>query len=134
MTATAQGRGTGGHLRQIASFILVGASSTGLYFLLLWALRDAIAGTWLLTACCYGISMVYNYILQSWLTFRAGKPTRRSMSRFIAMHLGAMALNSGLMAGFVDGLGLPLYSTQIGVTLIISALVFLVSKHWVYRR
>lgn len=121
------------NLRQIVSFVLVGASSTGLYFLLLWALRGTIASTLLLTAACYAISMVYNYVLQSWLTFRAGPPTRRSMARFVAMHLGAMALNSGLMAGLVDGLRLPLYGAQIAVTLVISALVFLVSKHWVYR-
>ena len=121
------------NLRQIISFILVGATSTGMYFLLLWALRGSISSTMLLTACCYGISMVYNYILQSWVTFRSGPPTRRSMSRFVAMHASAMALNSGLMAGLVDGLHLPLYLTQVGVTLFISAMIFVVSKYWVYQ-
>ena len=125
--------GASQHLRQILSFVLVGASSTGLYFLLLWALRGGIASTLLLTACCYGISMVYNYILQSWVTFRSGPPTRRSMSRFVAMHASAMALNSGLMAGLVDGLQLPLYMTQVVVTFFISAMIFVVSKHWVYQ-
>ena len=125
--------GASQHLRQILSFVLVGASSTGLYFLLLWALRGSIASTLLLTACCYGISMVYNYILQSWVTFRSGPPTRRSMSRFVAMHASAMALNSGLMAGLVDGLQLPLYMTQVVVTFFISAMIFVVSKHWVYQ-
>ncbi|RCW81072.1 GtrA family protein [Paracoccus lutimaris] len=121
------------HLRQVLSFVLVGASSTGLYFLLLWALRGSIPSTFALTACCYGVSMIYNYILQSWLTFRAGPPTRRSMSRFVIMHLTAMAMNSLLMAGLVDGLHLPLYQTQIGVTLFISAMIFIVSKRWVYQ-
>ena len=121
------------NLRQIISFILVGATSTGMYFLLLWALRGSISSTMLLTACCYGISMVYNYILQSWVTFRSGPPTRRSMSRFVVMHLGAMALNSLLMAGLVDGLLLPLYLTQVVVTLFISAMIFVVSKYWVFQ-
>ena len=125
--------GASQHLRQILSFVLVGASSTGLYFLLLWTLRGSIPSTLLLTACCYGISMVYNYILQSWVTFRSGPPTRRSMSRFVVMHASAMALNSGLMAGLVDGLHLPLYLTQVGVTLFISAMIFVVSTHWVYQ-
>lgn len=121
------------HLRQVLCFVLVGASSTGLYFLLLWALRGSIASILLLTASCYGISMIYNYVLQSWLTFRAGPPTRRSLSRFGAMHMGAMALNSLLMAGLVEGLGTPLFLTQIMVTGFISAMIFIVSKRWVYR-
>ncbi|WP_347268288.1 GtrA family protein [Paracoccus sp. (in: a-proteobacteria)] len=121
------------HLRQVLSFVLVGASSTGLYFLLLWALSGRIDSVLLLTACCYAISMIYNYVLQSWLTFRAGPPTRRSLSRFGAMHLGAMALNSLLMAGLVEGLGTALFASQIVVTGLISALIFVVSKHWVYR-
>lgn len=121
------------HLRQVISFALVGASSAGLYFLLLWLLRGSIASTMALTAFCYGISTIYNYLLQSWVTFRSGPPTRRSMSRFVIMHLTAMALNSLLMAGLVDGLHLPLFLTQIAVTLIISAMIFIVSKRWVYR-
>ncbi|WJS87011.1 GtrA family protein [Paracoccus sp. TOH] len=120
--------------RQPLSFLAVGASSTGLYFLLLWLLRDRVDGTLLLTGLCYGASMVYNYLLQSGLTFRAGPPTRRSVLRFVVMHLTAMALNSLLMAGLVDGLALPLFKTQLVVTGFVSAMIFLVSKYWVYRR
>ena len=49
------------------------------------------------------------------------------------MHVCAMTLNSLLMAGLVDGLHLPLYMTQVVVTLFISAMIFVVSKHWVYQ-
>ncbi|MDQ7263611.1 GtrA family protein [Paracoccus sp. PS-1] len=121
-------------LRQVLRFVLVGASSTGLYFLLLWLFRDRVESIILLTSFCYAVSMVYNYALQSWLTFRAGPPNLRSMLRFLAMHLTAMALNSLMMAALVDGLGAPLFPAQILVTAIISAMIFLVSKHWVYRR
>jgi len=121
-------------LRQVLRFVLVGASSTGLYFLLLWLFRDRVESIILLTSFCYAVSMVYNYALQSWLTFRAGPPNLRSMLRFLAMHLSAMALNSLMMAALVDGLGAPLFPAQILVTAIISAMIFLVSKHWVYRR
>ncbi|KGJ02420.1 Putative flippase GtrA (transmembrane translocase of bactoprenol-linked glucose) [Paracoccus halophilus] len=120
--------------RQPLSFLAVGASSTGLYFLLLWLLRDRVDSILLLTGVCYAVSMIYNYLLQSGLTFRAGPPTRRSVSRFVVMHLGAMALNSLLMAGLVDWLRLELFKTQLVVTGFISAMIFLVSKHWVYRR
>ncbi|QRZ14409.1 GtrA family protein (plasmid) [Paracoccus methylovorus] len=126
--------GTRPDLWQIFRFVLVGASSTGLYFLLLWVFQDRIDSIIALTSVCYAISMVYNYALQSWLTFRAGPPNIRSMLRFITMHLTAMASNSLLMAALVDGLHAPLFPAQIGVTAIISAMIFLVSKHWVYRQ
>lgn len=51
----------------------------------------------------------------------------------VVMHVCAMTLNSLLMAGLVDGLHLPLYLTQVVVTLFISAMIFVVSKHWVYQ-
>lgn len=120
-------------LRQPISFLLVGASSAGLYFLLLWGLQDLITSTILLTACCYAASMVYNFFLQGWMTFRAGAPTPRSLTRFVSMHAIAMALNSLAMAALVDLLRVPLLPGQVFVTACISVLVFLVSKHWVYR-
>ena len=92
--------------RQTLSFLVVGASSTGLYFLLLWLLRERVGSVLLLTGLCYGASMVYNYLLQSGLTFRAGPPTRRSVSRFVVMHLAAMALNSLLMAALESPKGI----------------------------
>lgn len=119
-------------LRQSLTFLAAGASSTGVYFLLLWLLRHQIGSTLLLTGLCYGASMVYNYLLQSRLTFRAGPPTKRSISRFVIMHLTAMGLNSLLMAGLVDRLGLPLFQTQLLVTACISVMIFIVSKYWVY--
>ena len=50
------------------------------------------------------------------------------------MHLAAMALNSLLMAALVERLGLPLFQSQLVVTGCISAMIFFVSKYWVYPR
>jgi len=119
---------------QILRFILVGGASTGVYFLLLWVFQGRVGGIVLLTALCYTVSMIFNYALQSSITFRAGPPTRRSMLRFAVMHLGAMMLNSALMAGLVEGLNVSLFPAQILVTAIISALVYMVSRQWVYHR
>lgn len=120
-------------LRQPISFLAVGASSTAVYFLMLWALQGQIESTILLTAWCYAGSMVYNYILQSLITFRAGAPTGRSVTRFVVMHGVAMALNSLVMAALVDGLQLPIFASQVLVTGGITIMVYLVSKHWVYK-
>jgi putative flippase GtrA len=120
-------------LRQPLSFIAVGASSAGLYFLLLWALQDRVASTILLTALCYLASMVYNFCLQGWLTFRSGRPSRRRVARFAVLHVGALMLNSLLMWSLVDGLRLPLIVSQLMVTAGITIMIFFVSKHWVYQ-
>lgn len=120
-------------LGRIFRFALVGLSSTVVYFALLWGLRGFIGSVIVLTAVCYLVSMVYNFVLQSSFTFRAGAPTRHSLLRFALMHLMAMGINSGLMAGLVTGLQVPMFAAQIGVTALVSIFVFLLSKHWVYR-
>jgi len=119
-------------LGRIFRFALVGLSSTALYFALLWALRDVIGSVLLLTAVCYLVSMVYNFVLQSAFTFRAGAPARHAVLRFALMHGVAMGINSAAMAGLVTGLHVPMFVGQIGVTALVSILVFLASKHWVY--
>jgi len=124
----------GGSGRQGIRFILVGLASTGLYFLLLQVLRDRVANILLLTGLCYLTSMVFNFLLQSRITFAAGPPTRRNVSRFIVMQLTALCANSLLMALLVERLGLPLVYSQIAVTACISVLVFVTSKLWVYRQ
>jgi putative flippase GtrA len=121
-------------LGRIIRFAVVGLSSTGVYFGLLWALRGLVPSVLLLTALCYLASMVYNYVLQSFFTFKAGRPTRRTLVRFVLMHMLAMALNSGLMEGLVNGLRIPMFVAQIAVTGLISVMVFLISKHWVYHQ
>jgi putative flippase GtrA len=121
------------HLVQPMTFLAVGASSAALYFLLLWAMQPWIAGTILLTAVCYTVSMAYNFLLQSALTFRSAAPDRKNVLRFVIMHLAALSLNSLSMWGLVDGLSLPLIASQLLVTASITVFVFLASKHWVYR-
>ncbi|MET0249979.1 MAG: GtrA family protein [Sphingobium sp.] len=119
-------------LGRIFRFALVGLSSTAIYFVLLWGLRDAIGSVIILTAVCYLVSMVYNFVLQSAFTFRAGPPTRHAVLRFALMHCMAMGINSASMAGLVTGLHMPMFAAQVVVTALVSILVFLASKHWVY--
>lgn len=121
------------HLAQPMTFLAVGASSAALYFLLLWVMQHWIAGTMLLTALCYMISMAYNFVLQSAFTFRSRAPDRKNLLRFVTMHLTALSLNSLLMWSLVDGLSLPLIVSQLMVTAGITIMIFFVSKHWVYQ-
>lgn len=120
-------------LSRILRFVIVGASSTLLYFALLWALKGAIASTPVLTAICYMLSMAYNYLVQSWFTFQFKAHTRKSVSRYFVMQASAMVVNSGVMTLLVDGIGMSLFVAQVFVTGCVAIMVFLTSKHWVYR-
>ncbi|WP_134726654.1 GtrA family protein [Paracoccus luteus] len=122
------------NLMQAARFGLVGLSSTGVYFLLLFLLQGKIGNLPLLTACCYVLSMIYNFLLQGWFTFGAGRPGKATAARFVAMHLGALAFNSAAMTALVEGLGVPLFPAQVATTGVIAVSTYLVSRHWVYPR
>lgn len=119
-------------LGRILRFALVGLSSTAVYLVLLWLLKGWIASVVLLTTLCYLLSTAYNYILQSVFTFRAGRLAMYSARRYALAHLLAMGLNSGLMAWLVTGLQIPLFVAQIMVTALVSVLVFILSRNWVF--
>lgn len=119
--------------RRAIRFILVGASSTTLYFLLLWGLRGAIPSTAILTAVCYGASMVYNFLAQGLWTFRTNGLSHRHLGRYSVMQGCALIANSAAMTGLVDLAGMPLFASQIVVTISITAVVYVLSKVWVYR-
>jgi hypothetical protein len=55
-------------------FAMVGLASTMIYFLLLAVMSEFIANILILTAVCYALSMLLNYLMQSLYTFRAGAP------------------------------------------------------------
>lgn len=114
-------------------FGLIGLSSTGLYFVLLAVFRPIISNVFFLTALCYALSMIYNYLLQGRITFQSPHITQRSIFRYILMHLGAMIFNSAAMGFLVTGMGTPLYPTQICVTVLVAIFTYSVSKHWVFK-
>ena len=114
-------------------FGVVGLGSIGVYFAFLFVLRPVVPETVTLTALCYVLSTVFNYLLQSTFTFGAKASRLGSMLRYIAMHGFCIFINSGLMYVLVDLLGHPLYLIQLGVTCIVAAVSFLMSYVWVYR-
>ncbi|MEM1065283.1 MAG: GtrA family protein, partial [Pseudomonadota bacterium] len=103
-----------------------------LYFGLLVGLRGVIGGTFVLTAVCYALSMVFNFAAQGLFTFRAVRLTGRSALRYTVVQVGALLTNSLAMFGLVDGLNLPLLGAQVCVTAAVALAVYFVSKHWVY--
>lgn len=114
-------------------FGLIGLASTGFYFALLVLLGPLIGSTILLTALCYGLAMVFNFLAQGLFTFQAKTLTRGQLVRYIVMQGSALVVNSGAMFVAVDLWGLALIPSQLGVTACITAGTYLASRNWVYR-
>lgn len=123
---------TPGELMRFVRFVSVGLASTGLYFLLLWVFEPLIADVFVLTAFCYMLSMVANYLVQGRFTFQTQKATATSFKRYVVMHGVAMASNSLVTGGLVTWLGLPLYGTQLVIMGLVAVSTFIVSKKWVF--
>ena len=115
-----------------AKFGVVGLSSVGVYFAALYVLDPRIPSTLALTAICYLLSAIYNYLLQSRFTFQV-RTSPRAASRYAAMHALCLALNSTLMLALVDLGGAGLFPAQVLATGIVAAVSFTLSSQWVYR-
>lgn len=119
-------------LARIFRFVAIGGLSTGLYFVLLIALRDVVSSTVVLTAICYSASMVANFLAQGRFTFRTAGPSKRSARRYVVLQATALIINSAAMALLVDGAGVPLIAAQILVSGGLALVTYVASARWVY--
>ena len=119
-------------LSKAVKFGVVGVSSIGVYFVLLYLLRPLIDPIWLLTGLAYIGSMVFNYLCQSLFTFQVRARNNRMLGRYISLHAGCMAFNSTAMFVLVDVLALNLWLGQVCVTFCVITSSFMISKYWVF--
>ena len=118
---------------QMLRFVLIGLSSTGLYFALLIIFEPLIPTIMLLAAVCYAISMAFNFLAQALFTFQVQRLSRQQLMRYSIMHGFALSLNSISMSALVNALGIQLLIAQIFVTSFITIMTFALSKTWVYK-
>lgn len=116
-----------------ARFAFVGVASAGVYFALLWALSPIVHRAAALAAICYVGSMGFNFLAQNFFTFGRQSVTGVSLGKYLTMHAGLIAINSGLMGLLVDRMSFNLYLAQAMTTGIVMVISFAVSKMWVYR-
>lgn len=118
---------------QLIRFVIIGLASTGLYFGLLFVSLKFVSSIVLVTAFCYALSMVFNFLAQGLFTFQMWRVTLSHLRRYIVLHLCALSINSLAMAALVNGLGIKVFIAQVFVTGAITLGTFSVSKLWVYR-
>ncbi|MBO9436775.1 GtrA family protein [Ruegeria sp. R13_0] len=117
----------------VTKFGLVGVSSVAMYFALLAVMRSVIQDIALLAGAAYLGSAVWNYTLQSRLTFSSVPGDRWSMFRYVVMHVICMAVNSTMMYTLVVNVNVNLWLSQSVTTICIASLSFTLSYLWVYR-
>ena len=123
-------RGTG------ARFLVSGAINTAIGFALLRALlylygdmRGAVAAA---QATAYAFGIAISYVMNRRWTFRSDGTHGRELPRFVAAHLGALALSSALMQVGVSMLHLPLMVCFVLVTGLITVINFAAQRYWVF--
>jgi putative flippase GtrA len=123
---------------QFVRFCLVGASNTALTYLIFttltrlmgpWAGRAAVA-----QAVGYPAGVLWSYWLNSRWTFRAVDHARKRFTRFVGVQAVLMAASAALIGLLVDRLGLPATPAWFGVTVVITAINFVVTRVWVFGR
>lgn len=85
------------------------------------------------SAIAWLISLAVNFTLNRGWTFAAqATDYRRELRRFVITGLLAAGANAGLVAFFVDGLGLPGLPGELATAAVIAPVTFLVSRYWIF--
>ena len=118
---------------QFTKFAAVGALNTGLslgaYTLLL-----ALGAPYLpASVCAFTAGALNGYRLNRKWTFRAGPSNAASLTRYLAVRLGGIGLNSVLLVLLVEVVTLGPFIAQVVALPTVSGLAFYASRHWVFR-
>lgn len=119
-----------------ARFLLTGGANTAvgyvIFRLLLQLLGNGRGRAGLAQAMAYAIGIAASYVVNRGWTFRSDGAHRHELPRFVAAHLAALALSSGLLQLAVTRLAAPVTVCWIGVTAIMTLVNFTVQRHWVF--
>lgn len=96
-------------------------------------MQPVVQSTVLLTALCYVMSMVFNFLAQGLWTFKSSRLSGRNLRRYLLMQGSAMVVNSTVMGILIDRMEFLLIPSQIFVTGCITVCVYVLSRHWVYK-
>jgi putative flippase GtrA len=114
-------------------FALVGLAGTGMYYVVLWSLVE-LMGVPVLVASSLAFLVVAleNYVFHYAWTFRATRPHRSALPRFLGMNVAGFGLNWGVMYAGVGGLGLNYLLVQAVAIALVVAWNFGLSLLWIF--
>lgn len=125
---------------EMIRFAVMGLVSTGIYLVIMALLKWGLANTgwsvklWLLAMVAYLLSMAANYPMQRRVTFRSKRRHREAVTRFLAVQIVAMAMNSGLLELLVTYVEMRFWIAQFIVCAIVAAFSYGAQKLWVFMK
>lgn len=119
---------------QFLKFASAGAIGTALHYavLILWVAglgNDPALGAMVGASC----GAVCNYLLNHRYTFRSDRPHKEALPRFLFMASIGILLN-GVIVKALTLVAVDYLLSQVGATLIILVMNFLLSKLWIFKR
>lgn len=120
--------------KRLVRFALVGGSSAGLYFLLLYVGVDLLkVDATLASSITYLVVITYNYLMHYSWTFEATGPHASALRRFLLMNLVGFFLNAAIMFVGVTLLELNYLLVQAAAIAAVIAWNYCMYGLWVFR-
>jgi putative flippase GtrA len=121
-------------LIRFARFLGVGVIATGIQYLLLLMMVEALAwGAVSAATVSYALSGVFNYLMNYYFTFSSSAGHRQAIVRFAAVVVVGLGLTAALMYALVEWLSLHYLLSQLLTTAIVLVVNFAAHKLWTYK-
>lgn len=122
--------------RRISRFLIVGSVSVFTYYAFLLGLTEYV-GVWYITSAIIAFVAYYcvNFLSQKFWTFKDKdtKAINRQLAKFTVMAIGNWILNTTLLFLMVEYLGMWYLLAQAILTIVVSAIAYILFKHWIFR-
>jgi putative flippase GtrA len=121
-------------LPELIRFGVVGLSSVGIYFVLLW-LFEAFTPLplWLDATLAYGIGIIFNYLVQRSFTFRSTRQHQHAGPRYLMVQLGGMGINTLVLWLGVTRARWPILPVQFSAIVLTAIWSYFGQKFWAFR-
>ena len=119
---------------QFLRFLLVGASATGLQYLILIGMVEYIhIYPVTASAIAFTLSAVFNYYFSYKFTFRSTESHRSASAKYVIIALGALFMNTAIFRLAYTTIALGYIVSQVAATVVVLVFNFLMNKFWTFR-
>lgn len=120
-------------LMELIRFGSVGLTSTGIYFALLWCVKQLLPlPVSVQAAVAYVIGMAGDYLLHRSFTFRSQRQHTHAGPRYLAVQGTGLLVNSAVLWFGVDVGGLPFLPVQLAALGLTAGCSYLGQKLWTF--
>jgi putative flippase GtrA len=124
---------TRAHFWELVRFAAVGATSTSIYFGLLWLFTvETTLPLSVRATLAYGLGIAFNYAVQKSFTFRSRRQHQHAGPRYLLVHLGGMAINSTVLWFGVVREGWPYLPVQFAAIALTTIWSYAGQKFWAF--